>query len=115
MSTKVISQEDIKAVRNQIDLWDSQVISSVSKVWKILRKITKLLSLQISGRMFASAQMRDVDPTARMESFRALKCPLRVLDFRMRKFSNLESFRALRLSDLESFRVRKSSIRVLRF
>ena len=49
------------------------------------------------------------------ESFRALKFSFRVLDFRVRKFSNLGSFRALKLSDLESFRVRISSIRVLRF
>jgi hypothetical protein len=33
----------------------------------------------------------------------------------VRKFFNLESFRALKLSDLESFRVRKYSISVLTF
>jgi hypothetical protein len=50
-----------------------------------------------------------------MESFRALKYSFRVLDFRVRKFSNLESFWAPKLSGLESFRVRKFSIRVFRF
>ena len=48
------------------------------------------------------------------ESFRALKLSFRVLDFRVRIFSNLESYRALKLSDLDSFRVRKYSIRVLK-
>ena len=37
------------------------------------------------------------------ESFRALKFYLMVLDFRMRKFSNLESFRALKISDPYTF------------
>ena len=54
----------------------------------------------------------DVDPVARMESFRALKLS-RLDNFLTLKSKTLkENFRALKLSDLDSFRVRKSSIRV---
>ena len=44
------------------------------------------------------------------QSFRALKYSFRVSDFMVGKFSNLESFRALKLSDLESFMVRNPPI-----
>jgi hypothetical protein len=49
----------------------------------------------------------------KQESFRALKFSFRVLDFRVRKFSNVESFSALKLYDLEICMVRKSSIMFL--